>query len=421
MPPSTSSGGSAEASLCIDRGQELESRLLLGCGRLGRRIAISSIIRHAPTTRQSGVLRVIDLEAGRMLLTAPIPQSAHRRADPNPRGGLRGGRGVSFSADRFVLANSERLFVFDPEWRMVSELSNPWTADIHEVLAEPHGVWVTCTACDLLLKLDWDGGVLDSWSWRRDPWLAAQFGLESLSELEEGIDYRDPRQRSGVEDVGHLNAVARAREGLIVSLGRVLTPYAFRSRRLKRLVRGAASELAITRPALAALRRRDHKRLGADVLPMPDRAPGSSALVLLADRSTSLASAPPATLLLRRDGLEFPNHNVLEAGGLLVYNDTNRGSLVAHDRRDGGSQRSVGVPGDPGYPRGLAWLQGETFVVGSQRPTALHTIDLGAGQVSSSTILGHDPWESVSSIALVPDSFDDPPDRLRFDRSAPGR
>jgi len=384
---------------------------------VGRRIAVSSIIRHVPAALDSGLLRVIDLDTGRALLTAPIPQSAHREADPNPHGGLRGGRGVSFSADRFVLANTERLFVFDREWQMVGELSNSWTADIHEILAEPDGIWVTCTACDLLLKLGWNGEVLASWSWRSDRRLAARFGFNSLSEVEQGLDYRDPRQCGyAVHDVGHLNAVTRARDGLIVSLGRVLTPNAFRSRWLKRRVRRAAAKAVITRPAMAALRRRHLRKLGADVLPMPDRGPGSSALVLVSDPAAAVGRAPVADVVLRQDGLGLPNHNVLEVDDLLVYNDTNRGRLVARDRRDAGTMRSVEVPGNPGYARGLAWLEGETVVVGSQRPTALHTIDLGAARLTSSAVIGRDPWESVSSIAVVPDSFDDPPERLRFGR-----
>ncbi len=378
-----------------------------------RRIAVSTVVRNVPPALESGRLRLVDLDSGKTLVSGPIPQSAHRAVDPNPRGGLRGGRGVSFSADRFVLANTERVFVFDREWRMERELSNSWTADIHEVLAEQDGIWVTCAACDLLLKLGWEGEVLASWSWRSDPALAAGFGFDSLPEPEQGLDYRDPRQRgNAVHDVGHLNAVTRARDGLIVSLGRVLAPRAYRTRRFERRARRAAARAVVMRPIVAALGRRHRRRARADVLPMPDRGPGSSALVLVSDPAT--AAAPSADVLLRQDGLHLPNHNVLEAGDLLIYNDTNNGRLVARDRRNGGPARSVEVPGNPGYARGLAWLGGERFVVGSQRPTALHTIDLGAGRVVASAVIGNDPWESVSSIAVVPDSFAELPRRLRF-------
>ena len=52
--------------------------------------------------------------------------------------------------------------------------------------------------------------------------------------------------------------------------------------------------------------------------------------------------------------------------------------------------------------------------MGSQRPTALHTVDLGSERVKASAVIGTDPMESVSSLAVVPDTFDDPPARLRF-------
>ena len=387
---------------------------------MGRRVAVSSVFRNVPPALESGRLRVIDLDSGETLLSAPVPQSAYRVADPNPRGGLRGARGVSFTGDRFVLANTERLFVFDRQWQMLSELSNSWTADIHEILAEPDGIWVSCAACDLLLKLGWDGAVLASWSWRNDQSLVTEFGFDSLPEVKQGLDFRDPRQRGhAVHDVAHLNAVTRARDGLIVSLGRVLTPRAYRSRRLRRRIRHAAARAPITRPAMAAQTRRHLSRMRADPLPAPYRQPGSSALVLVSDPAAG--ATQPARVALRQDGIEVPNHNACEAGDLLVYNDTNGGRLVAHDRRNGSPRRSVDVPGNPGYARGLARLGDETFVVGSQRPAALHTIDLAAGRVTSSVILGRDPWECVSSVAVIPDSFDDPPQRLRFAPRAPGR
>jgi hypothetical protein len=381
---------------------------------VGRRIAVSSTIRHVPSGQNSGLLRVVELDSGHIRLTAPIPQSAHRKADPNPRGGLRGGRGLSFLDERFVLANTERLFVFDLSWRMECELTHPLTAGIHDILAEADGIWITCTSCDVLLKLGWDGEVRDSWLWRRDRGLAAEFGFRSLPGLERGLDYRNPKHHEqAVHDVGHLNGVARGREGLVVSLGRVLSPAAYRSRRVERRLLGAGEASVVGRRAVRALKRRKLRSIAADPLPMPDRGSGSSALVLV-DDCGRLAEAPPAKVLLRRDGLSFPNHDVIEVGAFLFYNDSNRGRLVAVDRDGRGGERSVPVPGDPGYARGLAWLEDETFLVGSQRPTAVHVIDLRAGRVESSIELSQDPLESVFSIAMVPDRFDDPPERLRF-------
>jgi hypothetical protein len=382
---------------------------------MGRRIAVTSVIRHVASGRNSGLLRVIDLDSRRALLTAIVPESAHRPHDPNPRGGLRGARGVAFLEERFVVANTERVFVFDRTWTMVGELSHPFTADIHELMAETDGVWITCTACDLLVKLSWRGRVLDSWLWRTDRDLVEAFGLRSLPGLDGTIDYRDPRQRGHrVHDVGHLNAVTRGPAGLIVLLGRVLSPAAYRARKLRGLLEAIGDTTVIARPALAARRRRQLRERGAGPLPMPDMAAGASALVLVPDDGTPPAGRRRGTLLARADGLGFPNHNAVTTGDLLAYNDSNAGRVVAHDRADGGRTRSVGVPGRPSYARGLAWLGGAEFLVGSQRPTALYTVDLGSERVKASAVIGTDPMESVSSLAVVPDTFDDPPARLRF-------
>jgi hypothetical protein len=380
---------------------------------MGRRIAVSSIIRHVPPIRTSGLLRVVDLDTGAILLTAAVPDSVRRPMDPNPRGGLRGGRGVSFANDRFVLANADRLFVFDAAWRMVGQLTNPWTADVHDVLAEPDGVWVTCTACDLLLRLDWEGRVLDQWLWRADRGLVAQFGFRRLPTLDPRIDYRDPRHRANeTYDIGHVNAVARGPGGVIVSLGRVLTPRAYRSRRVRRRLLQVAEATPVASRAAAAARRRQLRSAAADPLPMPDLAPGSSALVLVRSHGR-LADRSDVETLVRSDELRFPNHNAAQVGDLLVFNDSNHGRLVGY-RLGAGGESSVQVPGDPPYARGLAWLAGDVFAVGSQRPTAVHTIDLGQQRLVSSIVLGSDSRESVSSIAVVPDSFDEPPPRLRF-------
>ena len=87
-----------------------------------RRVAITSVVRYARATEVSGCLRVLDLDKGRLSFVTPSPESTFREADPNPRGGTRGTRGLSVHGDRIVVANAERLFVFDTAWALVAEL-----------------------------------------------------------------------------------------------------------------------------------------------------------------------------------------------------------------------------------------------------------------------------------------------------------
>src|SRR5437764_1076782 len=120
-----------------------------------RRVAVTSVVRYAKPTEISGYFRIVDLEHGRIPFVTPVPESGWRFADPNPRGGTRGTRGVSANGGRLALVNAERLFVFDTSWRLVADFTNRLMSEVHDVLAEERGVWVTATGCDTLLLIGW--------------------------------------------------------------------------------------------------------------------------------------------------------------------------------------------------------------------------------------------------------------------------
>jgi len=140
--------------------------------------------------------------------------------------------------------------------------------------------------------------------------------------------------------------------------------------------------------------------------------PGSAfALVRLI--GDDLASAR-GQIVYRAMDVQVPNHNVLVSDGHVLYSDSNGGRLVELDLAAGRQVCSVGVPGEPGFARGLAAWRDGLYLVGSQRPAAVHVADLAAGRIVDSIALSDDPRESVYAIALVPDEFDDPPAELAF-------
>jgi hypothetical protein len=363
-------------------------------------LAVTSVVRHAGPEETSAFLRIVDFGEGRVLATAAVPESAHRADDPNPRGGLRGARGASFHGDRFVVANSNRLFVMDQDWRLVRELSHPLMSAVHDVLADEDGIWITSSNLDLLMKLSWDGELLDTWTWRHDPKLVRTLGFRGVPTLDETRDYRDPRTlRSGVHNIVHLNAVTRGDEGLIVSFGRIIPPGTVRRRSVgARLRRVAGAFRSLDPPAAPGTRGEVSQVAGS-----------SSAILLLShggDRR--LRDGARAELLFQSGPIRVPNHNALQIGDLLVYNDSNVNSLVAFDRRAREVAREVALPGDDGFARGLLHLGDGRFLVGSQSPAAVHVADLGAGKVVSSIDLGGQPHETVYAVARVPEGFADP-------------
>ena len=368
------------------------------------RIGVTSAVRLAGSADFSGYFRVLDLGSGRVQLTVPIPESSGRAADPNPRGGVRGAKGMSAIGDRFVVANSERLFVFDPSWELVAELTHPLLGAVHDVLAEEDGVWVTCTACDLLLKLGWDGTVVDRWSWRDEPSLVSELGFRSVPPFDGSLDFRDPRAvQQGVHNIVHLNGVVRGRDGLLLSFGRVLAQREVSFRRRKALLARLLSPLGVSRP------------LSTRPTPVPASAvPGSSFAIV------ALPAAGRPGVLLRRDGIRVPNHNVDEVEGGLVYLDSNDSRLVVWDSRAREERQSVAIPGEPGFARGLARVAEGVYLVGGQAPLAVYTVDLGQGGIVASLELEGVENESVYGICVLPPEFGDlPPAADVFSR--PGR
>jgi hypothetical protein len=339
----------------------------------GRRVIVTSNIRHVPTNKPSAYLRVLDLDSRSVLLTVPIPESLFRAYDPNPRGGLRGARGASAHAGRLVVANTERLFVLDTSWQLVDEFSHPLAADIHDVLAEERGIWVASTACDALILIGWDGEAKDIWTYRTDKRLVRKLGLprHTLPAFDPNVDYRDPRNRGQEDDIAHLSSVVRDGDRLLVVLGRMQgrTPKTWQK--------------------------------------------GWSAVVELAGDGKGLAKAR-ASVLCRHDAPLVPNHNALRANGLVVLNDSNTNRLVALDPKTGRVRHSVAIPGDPPYARGLTPLGDGRWLVGSQEPLAVHEVDLERGRVVDSYIFEAPREESVYAVAPLPDEFSAPPQLQGF-------
>jgi len=366
------------------------------------RVAVTSIVRGAGADEGSGFLRVVDIDGGRVLAKAPVRESEYRAIDPNPRGGYRGAKGLGVHGDRLVVANSERLFVLDGRWRLLREISDPRMGSVHDILCEEDGIWVTCTNCDLLLKVGWDGQPLGHWSWRFDRQLASDLGFRSVPPLRDDLDYRDPRATYGrVRSTVQLNALARTPEGLVLSFGRILSPRTMRRKRVYERLAVAAARLGVAPRA---------EPRSQAALPAPPEPGSAYALVLLRQPPDEpLNPGAKAEVLYRREGLTVPNHNVLRTVHHLVYNDTDRGELVALDARTLRPERAVRVPGTPSFARGLAQLDDDVFLVGSQAPTAIHLIDLAANSVLGGVVLGDDARESVYAITVLPESFADPP------------
>ena len=356
-------------------------------------LVVTTVVRHAPLGQPSGYVYLVDFLNKRTLMRRPVPESRFRFKDANPRGGLRGAKGVSVFGDRLVVANTDSLTVFDPTWKVAAKLSDPLMGGVHDVLAEEDGIWVTCTHADLLLKLDWSGRRLSCWTWRQATKLAAELGFQHPPAFDGSRDYRDPdSKRGGVRNIVHLNAVSRGSEGLLLSFGRVLSTEAYRKQMVESFLTKVALAFRLRRWAHASP---FHALERLRVPGLRGKFYGSrSCLVLLRPDGT--------TKILRWDNQALePNHNVVQVGPRMVYNDTNNHRVVAVGVGPKRDERRVTIPGAPPFVRGLAHLRDQVMLVGSQAPTAIYAVDLATGRIESSCEL-KSGREAVYAIACLP-------------------
>ena len=394
------------------------------------RVAVTTIVRFAALDTPGGWLRVVDLETGTQAAIAPLPDALHRAADPNPRGGLRGGRGVAATDDRLAVAIHDRILVLNREWNLSGVLSHRWMGGPHDIAADAGGLWVACADNDLVLRLGWHGEMEGAWHWRADRDVRRALGHDWLPRFDRHLDHRDPAPVGLRVDIGHVNAVAEDGGGLLVGLGFVRPPTRLRwtaareagLRVARRVGLGRAAGAVIDRwralprnapsPALLAVTPGTIR-----VEDAPQERPGWSWAVV---EVQSPLDRPRARVVARHPAGGVPAHNALPYDGLVAVTDSARGRVLAVDRRSGDVVRSVQLPGTLPFPRGLCRLGDGRLAVGTRDPAALTIVDLDAGRIDDRVLLADDRGESPYAIAPLAPGFADPAGRLPATRAGWG-
>jgi hypothetical protein len=404
------------------------------------RIAITTATRHTTIEEPSGWLRILDLDQGREVANAPLPDAVHRARDPNPRGGFRGGRGIAATRERLLVAINDRVLVLDSAWRLQRVISHRWMGGVHGLAVDDHGFWVACCDNDLVIGMDWEGRLRGSWSWRSDRRLRKELGYGWMPSFDRWADHRDPLGGGLRLDVGHPNEVTIDGSRMLVMLGLLRTPPpliwpALRSNLLRlgeRAGLGAAAQgLAYRRNAFrpGGLGSGNPAGRALEVTPgaiglanKTDAARDWTWALLELDRIPD-GRKPRARVITRGPAAMRPSHDAVPAEGLVAVNDSSRNTVLAVNRQSGAVEHSMTISGENRFLRGLLHLGGSRFLVGAQNPISAYEVDLAAGRVIAGIQLSDNPLESVWGIQRVPDEFGDPSGNLpdsRADWPIPG-
>jgi len=374
------------------------------------RLIISTTMRYVTPRQPSGYLYIYDLNDDSVLSRIKAIESPYRPVDPNPRGGLRGSKGIDCSGEHILISNPHSIFVFDPDWHLQRIVTHPSCAGIHEImLDEDKHLWVTSTRNDVLFKFNLDGALLDFVSLRHNKDLMQALEMNrapllSAADIADGkLDFRDPRTHSQMKyDALHLNSIASYPEGgFLISLGLVVNQRYSIMMRIKEYLLNKNIWpwiVKINRFFRSTINGKSKKHSGMMFKP----AVGKSAVVRLSEDG----SAEPCLTI---GGQHVPSHSIAVLNDeTAFYLNSSEGSIIRFNIREQRITSSQHITDQ--FLRGVFILNDRDILVGAQN--ALVRFDYRNNRVLRRNPLSQDQNEAIFEIKLLPDNFSLPPQDL---------
>jgi hypothetical protein len=315
----------------------------------GLRVFATSVIRNSSDHALTGYLFELDWPKATVRRKIPIPIDS---STPfwNPRGGNRGGRGIATNGDVLFVATATSVILYDKCLRPIRGICDPLLAGLHEIYAEANGLWLTSTAHDLIVKIGYDGSVLDCWYGSESPALQKAFQFPGRV-LDLGLNFPpesfvDHYNRYCEDDRLHLNSVWKRGEEV----------YA----------------LACRRQALIRIR------------PGPEQ-------VMLHDKS-----------------LVSPHNGLLAPDGRVLINNTGCQSIRTYDLATGRLLADLGTRlqsiqgtstqfAKPGWQRGLSLVRDAVYLVGVS-PATVFEVDIDKGVIGRVCRIDSDPSHCIHGL-----------------------
>ena len=151
--------------------------MILGGVLRRMRVVCTTVMRGSTDEEMTGRFFEVELPSGRIIKSMNVPSIG---SVSGPRGGTRGGRGIAVYGGKTYAAVHNRIFVYDREWNLLGEISNPLVAGHHELQVDSAGIWCCSTLTDSITRLDFTGKILYSYWASEDENFVAWLGRKRI-------------------------------------------------------------------------------------------------------------------------------------------------------------------------------------------------------------------------------------------------
>ncbi len=321
----------------------------------------------------------------------------------NPRGGMRGGRGIHIAEDGFYVANYDAIIKYDRHWNELGRISNQLLTGVHEIAVVRDGIWAASTHIDLAVKMNFSGQVVKSWSPRTSNAIKQVLGIE---------DKYSSRWPPSIVGWGYLNWY-RIPGFLLKKLSNVIglpdrtdapwhvldeAPQRFGERLLWGMYR-IFPALSYDDFHLNCVHAYENE-LHVTIHTWP-----------WTEKASIVRIEPQVAVELGSDSLRRPHNGQVFDDDRLIINDTGTQAVKLFERGTGRLLNSISIS-DMGI-KGRAWLRGlkkvsESHVLvgvgahtGSMVPTQIIELDLYEEKVVESLVISEEPNTSLHGLDAI--------------------
>ena len=373
------------------------------------KLLISSIVRGSRPDESSGWIHAVETETKTCLRSYPLQESSFLKRNINPRGGLRGARGIAASENRIFITNDTDILIYDPSWTFTNVISHPCCADIHDIYFDDTYLWVTSTANGLIFQFLPDGTLIDTINYRNFTNILQQLNQRvskkeqmSKEEVHNGfLEFRDPGNYNiDIFDKIHLNSICKLSDGSLLFLAGQCMPWRLAMLwRIKHCLKRLGLYAWIIKINQMLIRGLGLKKQQNSDLAVSLPAGISACIRLINEGNASVSLITPKATV--------PNHSLnLRHDGTAILADTNTGELIIFDPESSVELQRIHVA--DGFLRGIEILSPGLAAVGCQN--FLYFVDLNRAVVTDKLQIAEDSRVAIYDIKRIPDTFAPFPD-----------